>query len=125
MELIKNYLEAWNTTDATARRALIDEIWAEDGTYTDPLADVAGREQFDAVIAAVQGQFPGLVFGLAGEIDAHRDLVRFTWQLGPEGGEALVIGFDVAVIEDGRIKQVLGFLDKVPALTPPRTPRNK
>jgi hypothetical protein len=31
-------------------------------------------------------------------------------------GEALVVGFDVAELDgDGRIRQVLGFLDKVPA----------
>ena len=32
------------------------------------------------------------------------------------GGESLAIGFDVAVTEeDGRIRSVVGFLDKVPA----------
>ncbi|GAA3238377.1 nuclear transport factor 2 family protein [Actinocorallia longicatena] len=115
MEIIKNYLEAWNTTDAAARRALLQEVWAEDGTYTDPLADVAGVDGIDAVIAAVQERFAGLVFTLGGDVDAHHGLARFTWHLGPEGGEALVVGFDVAVIEDGRIRHVLGFLDKVPA----------
>jgi hypothetical protein len=27
-----------------------------------------------------------------------------------------VIGFDVATVEDGRIREVYGFLDKVPAM---------
>jgi hypothetical protein len=115
MEIIKNYLEAWNTDDAADRRALLDRIWAEDGTYTDPLADVTGAERFDEVIGAVRAQFPGLVFTLGGDVDAHHGLARFTWLLGPEGGEPLVIGFDVAVIENDRIKHVLGFLDRVPA----------
>ena len=44
-------------------------------------------------------------------------IARFGWELIPEGGhESVVVGFDVAVLaEDGRIKQVYGFLDKVPA----------
>jgi hypothetical protein len=77
---------------------------------------VAGREAIAATIAAVQAQFPGFVFRLAGPVDAHHDQVRFTWHLGPEGAEALIAGFDVAVTDgDGRIRAVLGFLDRVPA----------
>ncbi|RVX46694.1 SnoaL-like protein [Nonomuraea polychroma] len=114
--LVARYIASWNETDPVARRAAIDEIWAEDGTYTDPIAVAEGRDAIDATIAAVQGQFPGLTFALAGPVDAHHDIVRFTWELGPEGGEALVVGFDVAVLTPGgRIAKVHGFLDKVPA----------
>ncbi|GAB3354182.1 nuclear transport factor 2 family protein [Micromonospora halotolerans] len=115
MELIEKYLTAWNTTDPAARRALIDEVWTADGTYTDPLAAVAGRDQIDALIAGVQQQFPGLEFRLAGPVDAHHDLARFTWHLGPRGAEPIVVGFDVAVVAGGRITTVHGFLDRVPA----------
>jgi SnoaL-like domain len=115
-ELAEQYIAAWNETDAAARRALINEIWAPDGRYTDPLADVAGRDQIDAVIAAAQAQFTGMTFRLAGTVDAHHDQARFTWHLGPEGAaEPVVIGFDVAVLDDaGRLGSVRGFLDKVP-----------
>ncbi len=41
-DLADRYLAAWNATDPAARRALLDEVFAEDVTYTDPLADVAG-----------------------------------------------------------------------------------
>jgi hypothetical protein len=77
------YLAAWNATDPAARRALVEEVFAEDVTYTDPLADVAGRDGLAATIAAVQAQFPGWVFRLAGPADAHHDQLRFTWHLGP------------------------------------------
>lgn len=115
-DLVGKYIAAWNQTDAAARRGLIGEIWAQDGRYIDPLADVAGPEQLDAVIGAVQQQFPGLEFRLAGPVDAHHDQARFTWELAPDGAEAVVAGFDVARRdEDGRLTLVLGFLDKVPA----------
>jgi hypothetical protein len=56
------------------------------------------------------------VFTLGGPADAHHNQARFTWHLGPAGGEPVVIGFDVVVLsEDGRIASVHGFLDKVPA----------
>lgn len=115
-ELVARYLETWNETDPAARRKAIDELWAEDGVYTDPIAVADGREAIDATIAAVQGQFGGMTFTLAGPVDAHHNIARFTWNLGPEGEEALVVGFDVAVLdEDGRISNVHGFLDKVPS----------
>jgi hypothetical protein len=113
---VRRYLEIWNETDPATRRAAIDELWAEDGTYTDPMAAARGRDAIDATIAAVQGQFAGLTFAPAGPVDAHHDIARFTWQLGPAGGEPIVVGFDVAAFDgDGRIARVYGFLDKVPA----------
>jgi hypothetical protein len=111
-ELVASYLETWNETDPAARSKAIDELWAADGVYTDPMAVAAGRDQIDATIAAVQSQFPGLAFTLAGPVDAHHDIARFSWNLGDE----LVVGFDVLVLDaDGRIANVYGFLDKVPA----------
>jgi hypothetical protein len=111
-DLVASYLETWNETDPAARRKAIDELWAPDGVYTDPMAAAEGRDHIDATIAAVQGQFPGLAFTLAGPVDAHHDIARFAWSLGDE----LVMGFDVLVLDaEGQIAKVYGFLDKVPA----------
>ncbi len=64
----------------------------------------------------MQDRFPGWTFRLAGPVDAHHDQLRFSWQLGPEGADAPVAGFDVALVDvDGRMTRVLGFLDRVPA----------
>jgi len=114
-DLVSRYIDAWNEKDPAARRAAVEALWADDGRYVDPLADVAGHEGIDSVIGAVQAQFPDFVFRLTPGVDAHHDVVRFGWELGPGGGEAVVAGFDVAVIaKDGRIQDVHGFLDKVP-----------
>ena len=114
--IIKRYLEAWNETDPVQRGALVASLWAADGSYTDPLADVRGPDAIAGLIGAAQQQFPGLVFTLGGPVDAHHNQARFTWHLGPDGGEPVVIGFDVVVLDgDGRIASVHGFLDKVPA----------
>jgi hypothetical protein len=68
------------------------------------------------LLGAVQSQFPGLTFRLAGTVDGHHDLLRFRWELGPDGQEAPIVGFDTVVLDgEGRIQSVLGFLDKVPA----------
>jgi hypothetical protein len=115
-DVIDRYLACWNETDPAARRKLIEETWADDGTYIDPLAEARGHDAIEATIAAAQGQFPGFVFRLASPVDAHHQQARFSWSLGPKGAEPLVTGFDVAVTgDDGRLRAVLGFLDKVPA----------
>jgi hypothetical protein len=115
-DTVERYIEAWNETDPAARRAAVDALTTPDVTYIDPIAVAEGADAFDATIAAVQGQFPDFTFRLAGAPDAHHDQARFTWELGPAGGEALVVGFDVVLLApDGRIRAVHGFLDKVPA----------
>ena len=72
---------------------------------------------FPRLLIAGQTQFAGLRFSPTGVADAHHHTIRFGWALGANGSEPLVIGFDVAVLdEDGRIRAVYGFLDKVPAV---------
>jgi hypothetical protein len=113
--IAERYISTWNERDAAARRRALAELWAEDGTYVDPLAVAEGRDAIDATIGAVQEQFAGFTFALDGPVDAHHDQARFRWTLSQPGAEPLVIGFDVAVADgNGKLRSVLGFLDKVP-----------
>jgi hypothetical protein len=115
-ELAERYLAAWNETDPAARRRAVADLFAEDARYVDPLADVTGRDALEATIAAVQQQFPGWTFRPAGPADGHHEQVRFSWELGPADADAPVAGSDVVVTgPDGRVRTVLGFLDRVPA----------
>ncbi|MFG3281930.1 nuclear transport factor 2 family protein [Streptomyces sp. NPDC048111] len=114
---VARYFEAWNAESADDIAKAVAAAWTEDGTYTDPLADVAGHEGVAAVIAGAHAQFPGFAFRPLGAIDGHHDIVRFGWELvSVADGSAPVVGFDViALSEDGRIRSVAGFLDRVPA----------
>ncbi|MEU6366870.1 nuclear transport factor 2 family protein [Streptomyces sp. NPDC046931] len=114
---VARYLEAWNSRDPQALTKAVAAAWTPDGSYTDPLADVSGHEQIAAVIAAAHAQFPGFSFRLSGTVDGHHDIARFGWELvGDTDGSAPVAGFDVIVLtDDGRIRSVHGFLDRVPA----------
>jgi hypothetical protein len=114
--VVQRYLATWNETDPATRRKAVDELFADDVSYIDPLAAVHGRDALDGLIGAVQQQFPGFVFAPGGPVDAHHQQGRFTWTLGMPGEEPPVIGFDVAELDaDGRIRRVLGFIDKAPA----------
>ncbi|GAA2472803.1 nuclear transport factor 2 family protein [Streptomyces longisporus] len=114
---VARYFEAWNAGDPEALAKAVAAAWATDGTYTDPLAAVSGHEEIAALITAAHGQFPGFAFRLTGAVDGHHDTARFSWELVSEAdGSAPVAGFDVITLDaDGRIRSVLGFLDRVPA----------
>jgi hypothetical protein len=113
---VSRYFEAWNARESTARTKAVAAAWAVGGGYTDPLADAVGHEQIAGVIAAAHEQFPGFAFRLAGAVDGHHDTARFSWELVSEvDGSAPVAGSDVITLAgDGRIRSVLGFLDRVP-----------
>ncbi|HWL71589.1 MAG TPA: nuclear transport factor 2 family protein [Geminicoccus sp.] len=107
------YLAAWNAREPVERRAAVARAWTETGSYLDPLMEAEGHGGLDAMIAAAQAQFPGLVFRLAGAPDRHHDRLRFSWTLAPEGGVPVARGTDFAVVaEDGRLAAVTGFLDR-------------
>lgn len=113
-ELADNYIAVWNETDADMRKALIANTFAGDATYVDPLASVEGHEGIHALVGAVQERFPGFRFRLDGKVDGYANRLRFSWTLGPDGIEAPIRGTDVADIRDGRLANVIGFLDRVP-----------
>ena len=114
--LAERYIAAWNETDVQERRRAVEELYTEDARYVDPLVEAAGREGIAATIGAVQAQFPGFVFRLAGPVDGHHEQLRFSWELGPAGEAAPIAGSDVAVTDgNGRLRAVLGFLDRVPS----------
>lgn len=71
------YIAVWNEPDDDARRRAVAELWTEDGTYTDPLASVQGHQAIEEVIVGAREQFPGYVFKLIDNVDAHHDVARF------------------------------------------------
>lgn len=112
MQIVEQYLAAWNERDAAARRAAVEGVFAPQAAYKDPLMQGAGHEGLDAMIAGAQGHFPGMRFELAGTPASLNDMVRFSWTLGAPGAEPVARGTDMAVLAaDGRLASVTGFLD--------------
>ena len=112
---ITTYIEAWNETDPERRRALVGETFSEDARYLDPLMSGEGQDGIADMIGAAQSQFPGHRFELSFGPDAHNDVVRFAWTLhGADGPVATGVDFGT-VAEDGRLRNVTGFLETVRA----------
>ena len=74
------------------------------------MLEADGRDAFNAVLGAVQAQFPGLVMRRTSAVDAHHDLVRFNWAFGTPGEDPAVAGVDVAKFDaDGKLHRIIGF----------------
>ena len=114
---VARYFEAWNAGEPEALAKAVAAAWSVEGTYTDPLATVTGHTEIAGLIAGAHEQFPGFAFRPLGAVDGHHNTARFSWELVSEAdGSAPVAGFDVITLDgDGRIRSVLGFLDRVPA----------
>ena len=108
------YLATWNEADAARRASLMKQHWSEDAVYADPLMAARGAGQISGLVAAVHERFPGFRFKPLGTPNGHGKFVRLAWTLGPEGGEAPIEGSDVVVVDAGRIREVIGFIDRAP-----------
>jgi hypothetical protein len=107
--LVRSYVAAWSEPDPAERRRLLDAVWHEHGTYTDPLSQAAGRAGLDALIAEFLQRNPGARFSLAGPIDQHHGHVRFFWTLRLANGREMR-GMDYGEITpEGRLLKIVGF----------------
>ena len=113
--IARRYIELWNERAPHRRRELLSENWTADASYVDPLMRGDGHDGVDALISGVQQRFPEFRFKLIGEPNGYGEYTRFSWGLGPEGVDSPIKGTDIAVLKDGRIKSITGFLDQVPA----------
>jgi len=116
-KIAHGYIDLWNERTPGRRREMLVTNWTTDATYVDPLMSGDSHDGIDALIAGVQQRFPDFTFKLVGKPNGFGNHVRFSWALGPDGTDATdgpIKGTDFAVLEDGRILRVTGFLDQVP-----------
>ena len=82
---------------------------------TTPDADAKSKlHSGDSIVARVTLK-DGRVLDLTSKVDAHNGACRFTWSLGPAAGPSVVEGVDFCELTpDGRLIEVVGFIDKMP-----------
>jgi len=116
--IASRYIELWNERTPSRRREMLASDWTADAKYVDPVMSGDGHDGVDALIAGVQQRFPDFAFKLIGEPNGYGDQVRFqmrfSWGLGPVGADCPIKGTDFAVLKEGRIRSITGFLDQVP-----------
>ena len=110
-ELADAYIAMWNEEDPSARAALIQQAWAADGAYRDPLLAADGHAALAEMVETVHGHYPGQRFTRTTAVDEHNGFARFGWTLGdPATGAVTVAGIDVAELtDDGKLRRITGF----------------
>jgi hypothetical protein len=112
--IANSYIELWNERTPSRRREMLATNWTADAKYVDPLMSGDGHDGVDALIDGVQQRFPDFKFKLIGKANGFGDHLRFSWGLGPDGVDSPIKGTDFAVLKDGRIRSITGFLDQIP-----------
>lgn len=115
-ETIATYMAAWCEPDAAKRKPMLEQCWADDGLYCDPVSDGRGREALEGFIASMHTQQPGAKIAMASGIDQHHNQVRFGWSFLQADGKTAIEGIDVGELApDGRIARIIGFWGAPPA----------
>jgi len=112
-DLVDAYVASWNESDAAVRTRLVEQAWAEQGRYLDPLLDLTGHEALATLAPVLEQHYPGHRIGRTGDVDQHHNVFRFTWELTGPDGAVVIAGVDVGVLaDDGRMSAIAGFFDQ-------------
>ena len=110
-----NLLDVFNERDDDRRRAAIARIYTDDVTFLDPDATVTGHEALDEKARRLLDESPDFVFTPGGPVLVNHDLGHLAWNLGPAGGEPVVRGIDIALVDNGRIARLYTVLTRAPS----------
>ncbi len=116
---LEHYVQAWNEPDDDARRQHLAAAWTENATYTDPSADVRGREALVRHIAGflADPELQGFSIVRVTDVDVHHRSFRFGWEMQGPDGQTVTPGIDYGEFNDeGMITKIVGFFGPMAAL---------
>jgi hypothetical protein len=101
-----NLLGVFNERDAQRRALAIESTYAPDVRWTDDEGTTVGREALETKAKALQSQMQGLVFTKASPVYQTKGFGYLAWKLGPDGGDPVASGFDVAIVRNDVISEL-------------------
>ena len=95
---------------------------ADDGSYTDPVYEVWGKEELADLIGrslsgeAYGGAGAGARIPISSGVDQHHGMFRFSWvMVDPQQRQILLEGMDfVEMAADGLLQRITGFFGAFP-----------
>jgi outer membrane protein assembly factor BamB len=108
----QNLLGVFNERDPQRRAAVVAETYAEEAVFHDPERTVTGRAAIAAAAQAVLDGAPGFVFAPRGRLyESGGTLGALAWRFGPEDGDPVVTGMDIALVRNGLIAEMHTVVD--------------
>ena len=113
----RNLLNIFGERDPQKRLAAMHETYASDITFYEPDNIVTGFDAISDLVESLLSKAPDWVFKPADKIWVNHDMVTLEWGFGPEGGEAVVKGNDLMIINsEGKVKamytMIFGISDR-------------
>ena len=91
---------------------MIKQVWAEKGTFVvAPFVEGEGLAGIDEVTKGGIIKFPNSTVRRTSRIDGAGIYYRWTFTLSRNDGKPLSSGTDYAIIVDGKLQSVIGYLD--------------
>jgi hypothetical protein len=113
--LIRNLQDVFGENDPARRRAVIDEIWNEDGVFYDPKTGVhRGRDEIDRIAGTIRATHLDFQYQPIAEPEELGNAGRIKWVSARSGEAPAYAGTDFIVARDGRIAALYLFFDKLP-----------
>jgi len=113
--LTRNLQEVFGENNPALRRAVIDEIWNEDGVFYDPKTGVyRGRDEIDRIAGAIKATHPDFQYQPIAKPEELGNGGRVEWISGRPGEAPAYAGTDFIITRDGRIAALYLFFDKLP-----------
>lgn len=116
MTTTDRYVAFWNAPTPEAMRALGAEVFTGDLMYHAPVGVLTGAEALVGFATEFRQHMGAAVFTARSEPEEHHDRIRLRWEIVLPDGTSFAEGTDViSVEEDGRVRDVVSFLDRAPA----------
>lgn len=108
--IIRMYDEAWNTTDVSERRNLLEQALADDCELLEPRGRFTGRAAIIDRLAGFTERFPGARVDITSDVDEHNGFARYGWKIVNPDGSELLHGIDIVErAPEGRLRRVVMF----------------
>lgn len=107
-------LKIWNERDEQQRLKVMNQIYAPNIVFyeTDAGPAIEGHQEINELIKKLQSQWPPeFAFTLTKPVVINHGVSQVSWTLGAAQAAPAATGMDVAIIENGLIKELYLFLD--------------
>jgi len=116
-ESVDTYFGAWNETDDTARRALLERCSTSDVELIDENGRFSGYDGLSALIAGFHKKVPGGRVVKSSGIDEFDGIARYSWDIVSQDGNTVMVGLDVVEQDtEGRLRRIIMFHRPLPPL---------
>jgi hypothetical protein len=114
-DVLATYFAAWNEPNPERRRQALERAVMPDVELVDPTGRWEGVAGMVDRIGNHQTSAPGTEVIPGSGVDAHNDVVRYSWRIVDGEGRELMEGIDVAErAGGGRLKRILMFHGPLP-----------